>query len=62
MVGIDVSKQALEVCLMPDGETFAVANDQEGIDSLIERLEQMRPESWSSWRPPAATSVRRPLP
>jgi transposase len=44
VVGIDVSKRTLDVCLMPDGETFAVANDQEGIGSLIERLEQMRPE------------------
>jgi transposase len=43
-VGIDVSKRTLDVCLMPDGKTFAVANDQEGIDSLTERLEQMRPE------------------
>lgn len=44
-VGIDVSKRTLDdVCLMPDGQTFAVANDQEGIDSLIERLERMRPE------------------
>ena len=26
-VGIDVSKERLDVCLMPDGEAFAVAND-----------------------------------
>ncbi len=43
-VGIDVSKGRLEVCLMPDGEAFALANDQEGIDSLIKRLEEVRPE------------------
>ena len=43
-LGIDVSKERLDICLMPDGETFAVSNDQEGIDSLIKRLEQMRPE------------------
>src|SRR5215207_4875710 len=43
-VGIDVSKERLEVCLMPEGEAFALANDQEGIDSLIERLEEVPPE------------------
>src|SRR5215217_8396568 len=43
-VGIDVSKERLDVCLMPEGEAFALANDQEGIDSLIERLEEAPPE------------------
>ncbi len=43
-VGIDVSKRRLDVCLMPDGQIFAVANDQEGIDSLLRRLEEIRPE------------------
>ncbi len=43
-VGIDVSKERLDVCLMPEGEAFAVANDQEGIDSLIEHLQGVRPE------------------
>jgi transposase len=43
-VGIDVSKEHLEVCLMLEGEAFALANDQEGIDSLIERLEEAPPE------------------
>jgi transposase len=43
-VGIDVSKGRLDVCLMPEGEAFAVANDQEGIDSLLRRLEEARPE------------------
>ena len=39
-VGIDVSKERLDVCLMPEGEAFAVANDQEGIDSLLEHLQE----------------------
>ena len=44
-VGIDVSKERLDICLMPDGEAFAVFNNQEGIDSLIERLQEAaRPE------------------
>lgn len=38
-VGIDVSKRTLDVCLLPDGETFTVANDQEGVDELLSRLE-----------------------
>lgn len=42
--GIDVSKDRLEVFLVPAGEAFAVANDPEGIDSLLERLEAARPE------------------
>ena len=40
-VGIDVSKRTLEVCLLPEGESFVVANDQEGIDELLSRLEGM---------------------
>jgi hypothetical protein len=44
-VGIDVSKECLDLCLMPEGEAFAIANNQEGIDSLIEWLqEEVRPE------------------
>ncbi len=37
-VGIDVSKRRLDVCLVPDGEVFTVANDQEGVDELLSRL------------------------
>lgn len=43
-VGIDVSKVRLDVCLLPDGETFAVTNDQEGIESLLGRLREAHPE------------------
>jgi len=43
-VGIDVSKGRLDVCLMPEGETFAVTNDPEGIDELLGRLERTHPE------------------
>ncbi len=42
--GIDVSKDRLDVFLLPEGEAFAVANDQQGIDSLLERLEAAHPE------------------
>jgi transposase len=43
-VGIDVSKEHLDVCLMPSSETFIVTNDQTGIESLLARLRQSPPE------------------
>jgi transposase len=42
--GIDVSKDRLDVFLVPGGEAFELANDPEGIDSLLERLERVPPE------------------
>lgn len=42
--GIDVSKDRLDIFLLPEGEAFALANDPEGIDSLLERLEVAPPE------------------
>lgn len=44
VAGIDVSKGCLDVCLLPDGGTFCVANDQRGIDELAGRLGEARPE------------------
>jgi transposase len=44
VVGIDVSKRRLDVCLMPEGKVFAVSNDQRGIDELLGRLLKLRPE------------------
>jgi transposase len=44
VAGIDVSKARLEVCLLPEGESFFVANDQQGIDELAGRLQEARPE------------------
>lgn len=60
--GIDVSKGRLDVCLLPDGEAFSVANDQEGIDELLGRLEQARPElvvleATGRYERPAATAI-----
>jgi transposase len=43
-VGIDVCKARLDVCILPQGETFAVANDPAGIESLLEQLREVRPE------------------
>jgi transposase len=44
-VGIDVSKSALEVCILREddrqegGESFVVSNDQEGVQEMLSRLE-----------------------
>jgi transposase len=37
-VGIDVSKDRLDVHVRPSGETFAVARDGKGLEELVERL------------------------
>ncbi len=44
-VGIDVSKRTLDVCILPGeekgeprGESFVVANDQEGVSEILSRL------------------------
>jgi transposase len=41
-VGIDVSKARLDVALLPGGETFAVANDEPGIEELAARLHDLK--------------------
>jgi transposase len=38
VVGIDISKDRLDVYLHPTGESFAVARNAEGLDALIARL------------------------
>jgi transposase len=42
-VGIDVSKDRLDVHVRPGGETFAVARDSDGLAALIERLQALAP-------------------
>src|SRR5829696_6863265 len=42
-VGIDVSKERLDVCFIPEGEHFVVANNEAGIQSLLDRLLEARP-------------------
>jgi transposase len=37
-VGIDVSKARLDVYVHPEGESFAVGNDEAGVEGLAERL------------------------
>ena len=38
IVGIDVSKDRLDVAVRPTGETFVVSRDAEGLDALIAKL------------------------
>jgi transposase len=40
-VGIDVSKARLDVYVHPEGESFAVGNDEAGVAALAERLGQL---------------------
>lgn len=64
--GVDVSKRRLDVCLLPGGEAageaFCVANDPEGIDELVGRLEEVRSElvvleAPGGYERPAATAI-----
>lgn len=43
-VGIDVSKDRLDVHLRPSGEAFAVPRDSEGVEVLAGRLQELDPE------------------
>ena len=43
-IGIDVSKDRLEVHVRPSGEFFAVARDGEGLERLADRLRALAPE------------------
>jgi transposase len=43
-VGIDVSKDRLDVHVWPQGQAFAVARDGKGLSDLVERLDGLRPE------------------
>jgi transposase len=43
-VGIDVSKDRLDVHLRPEGQAFAVPRDSEGVEALAVRLQELSPE------------------
>jgi len=43
-VGIDVSKDRVDVHVAPTGEAFAVARDGEGLAALVERLKPLAPQ------------------
>jgi len=42
-VGIDVSKDRLDVHVRPNGETFVVSRDGRGLEELVERLGKLAP-------------------
>jgi transposase len=44
VVGIDVSKDRLDVHVEPGGEAFAVARDAAGLEALVERLQPLAPK------------------
>jgi transposase len=43
-VGIDVSKETLEVAVRPAGQRFRVNNDEKGHAEICKRLAKIRPE------------------
>ena len=43
VIGIDVSKDRLDVAVRPTGETFRVSRDAEGLDAVLARLSPLRP-------------------
>ena len=43
VVGIDVSKDRLDVHVHPSGEAFACVRDADGLDELLSRLAPLRP-------------------
>ena len=43
VIGIDVSKERLDVALRPTGEVFSVARDVDGLDALVARLAPLAP-------------------
>jgi len=42
-VGIDISKDSLDLCIEPDGEVLHLAYDDKGIDQVVKRLAQVAP-------------------
>jgi transposase len=44
IIGIDVSKDRLDVHVRPSGETFTVARNAVGLDQLVERLRALAPQ------------------
>lgn len=44
IVGIDVSKEQLDVYVHPSGESFTVARDPEGLEALVTQLGEAEPE------------------
>ena len=43
-VGIDVSKARLDVAVLPNAKTWSTANNDEGISSLVAKLQELAPD------------------
>ena len=57
VVGIDVSKDRLDVAVRPTGETFAVERDAEGLSRLIARLAPLAVEATGGYETAVAASL-----
>lgn len=61
-VGIDVSKERLDACILPGREPFFVSNDETGIDELTSKLRELTPalvviEATGGFERPVATAL-----
>src|SRR6185436_10786713 len=43
-IGIDVSKDWLDIIVLPSGETFRIENTEEKMGALVGKLESLKPE------------------
>ena len=43
VIGIDVSKNLLDVAVVPENDTWSVDNDEKGIRTLIKDAKRLRP-------------------
>ncbi len=43
IVGVDISKEQMDVCVRPSGESYALPRDEEGLEELVERLKSLSP-------------------
>ena len=62
-VGVDVSKEELEVCVLPGGECHTFANDAAGRTALVARLQELPPcaivvESTGGYERPALFAMQ----
>jgi transposase len=61
-VGIDVSSQRLDVDMLPESQRFSEPNTEDGIASLVLRLQALNPESVLLEATPGATRFPWPTP
>src|SRR3990170_1738179 len=44
VIGIDVSKDRLDIAILPSQESFAVTRDSGGVEALVQRVRALLPE------------------